>query len=205
MSSGFGCKSPSPAEKHSSLALSPCLQGRRLQLRWKLTPLNRPFFLLGLTHDPRFQPRAMVIVTYMVVSKALRYQLSPPVGKIPTCGHNIENYKIFQVKWSHFVRNQLFDLFHENPFMADINFKRPWSTSPWLAIRFFAINPTIGSRRNLASYKAKLLSVRREWTHAPSWSRRFPSGRTSVERNVFGLFHSPRICFHRITSEKKTI
>jgi hypothetical protein len=38
--------------------------------------------------------------------------LSPPVVKILTCGHNMENYKRFQAKSEHFVRNQLFDLFY---------------------------------------------------------------------------------------------
>jgi hypothetical protein len=51
--------------------------------------------------------------------------------------------------------------------MADINFKCPWWISPWFVIMVFATNLTIRSERNSASYTARLLSVRAQWTSGP--------------------------------------
>jgi hypothetical protein len=41
--------------------------------------------------------------------------------KIPACGHNTENYKIYQAKQWHFALNQLFDFFYQNQFRAHVN------------------------------------------------------------------------------------
>jgi hypothetical protein len=90
--------------------------------------------------------------------------LSSPAVKIPACGYKIENYKICRVKQWHFVCNQLFGLFYQNQFMANITFRRPWWASPLFVMTIFAIIPTLRSRRNYTSYTARLSSVRTQWT-----------------------------------------
>jgi hypothetical protein len=88
--------------------------------------------------------------------------LSPPAVKIQAFGHNMINYNMCQIKYWHFTRNQFNGSFYRRSLRRDIDFQRiSWtlSSDPWFAMTCSTKKQTWWSRRNSASYMARMFSV----------------------------------------------